>query len=132
MTNIVLASTCTIAGIGDTQASASTVVSTQPTRTADRTVARTPPVTTMIPPTEATATWFDVAETHDRHRDLDPVSPSRSRCALIIDRKSTRLNSSHVKISYAVFCLKKKNSQAQAMGGEANRGEDTLHANIDM
>src|SRR5690606_40810523 len=27
---------------------------------------------------------------------------------LFIDRKSTRLNSSHVKISYAVFCLKKK------------------------
>src|SRR5690606_2239703 len=27
-----------------------------------------------------------------------------------LDRKSTRLNSSHVKISYAVFCLKKKNS----------------------
>src|SRR5690606_40608335 len=27
-----------------------------------------------------------------------------------IDRKSTRLNSSHVKISYAVFCLKKKNA----------------------
>src|SRR5690606_41008547 len=28
--------------------------------------------------------------------------------AVLIDRKSTRLNSSHVKISYAVFCLKKK------------------------
>src|SRR5690606_40707646 len=27
------------------------------------------------------------------------------------DRKSTRLNSSHVKISYAVFCLKKKKGQ---------------------
>src|SRR6202043_4272466 len=27
-----------------------------------------------------------------------------------IDRKSTRLNSSHVRISYAVFCLKKKNN----------------------
>src|SRR5690625_6864962 len=27
------------------------------------------------------------------------------------DRKSTRLNSSHVAISYAVFCLKKKNTQ---------------------
>src|SRR3989442_7495893 len=26
----------------------------------------------------------------------------------IVDRKSTRLNSSHVRISYAVFCLKKK------------------------
>src|SRR5207253_4148763 len=29
--------------------------------------------------------------------------------ALALDRKSTRLNSSHVAISYAVFCLKKKN-----------------------
>src|SRR5690606_41523109 len=28
--------------------------------------------------------------------------------AVEVDRKSTRLNSSHVKISYAVFCLKKK------------------------
>src|SRR5207302_10559322 len=28
-----------------------------------------------------------------------------------LDRKSTRLNSSHVKISYAVFCLKKKKTQ---------------------
>src|SRR5690606_39715797 len=28
---------------------------------------------------------------------------------VLTDRKSTRLNSSHVKISYAVFCLKKKN-----------------------
>src|SRR5690606_41439469 len=30
--------------------------------------------------------------------------------ARLVDRKSTRLNSSHVKISYAVFCLKKKKS----------------------
>src|SRR5690606_42095892 len=29
------------------------------------------------------------------------------------DRKSTRLNSSHVKISYAVFCLKKKRSRSE-------------------
>src|SRR5690606_39336092 len=29
-------------------------------------------------------------------------------CFYLPDRKSTRLNSSHVKISYAVFCLKKK------------------------
>src|SRR3712207_7842336 len=28
----------------------------------------------------------------------------------VLDRKSTRLNSSHANISYAVFCLKKKNS----------------------
>src|SRR5690606_39520755 len=30
-----------------------------------------------------------------------------------VDRKSTRLNSSHVKISYAVFCLKKKKTKRQ-------------------
>src|SRR3989442_6185189 len=30
-----------------------------------------------------------------------------------IDRKSTRLNSSHVRISYAVFCLKKKAEDAE-------------------
>src|SRR5438067_13498998 len=30
--------------------------------------------------------------------------------AEFLDRKSTRLNSSHVSISYAVFCLKKKNN----------------------
>src|SRR3712207_8500257 len=29
---------------------------------------------------------------------------------LVLDRKSTRLNSSHANISYAVFCLKKKNT----------------------
>src|SRR5690625_5803531 len=32
------------------------------------------------------------------------------------DRKSTRLNSSHVAISYAVFCLKKKNKEMQHIG----------------
>src|SRR3712207_6912561 len=30
------------------------------------------------------------------------------------DRKSTRLNSSHANISYAVFCLKKKNTQSKS------------------
>ena len=34
------------------------------------------------------------------------------------DRKSTRLNSSHVKISYAVFCLKKKNEIAALAASE--------------
>src|SRR5690606_23323029 len=33
------------------------------------------------------------------------------------DRKSTRLNSSHVKNSYAVFCLKKKNNTLERRGG---------------
>src|SRR5690625_7532758 len=46
---------------------------------------------------------------------LSTVSPSWSDpwedCSSGRDRKSTRLNSSHVAISYAVFCLKKKNSK---------------------
>src|SRR5256885_9312160 len=33
-------------------------------------------------------------------------------CQIGTDRKSTRLNSSHLVISYAVFCLKKKDKQA--------------------
>src|SRR5690606_39716598 len=50
------------------------------------------------------------------------VEGSRSRLACgsglglaiaLADRKSTRLNSSHVKISYAVFCLKKKKTNKQ-------------------
>src|SRR2546428_10294760 len=34
-----------------------------------------------------------------------------AHCSPSVDRKSTRLNSSHDQISYAVFCLKKKKSQ---------------------
>src|SRR5438874_10646107 len=33
-----------------------------------------------------------------------------------LDRKSTRLNSSHVEISYAVFCLKKKKTKLHDVG----------------
>src|SRR5690606_40361334 len=38
----------------------------------------------------------------------DPGARALRGGARLADRKSTRLNSSHVKISYAVFCLKKK------------------------
>src|SRR5256885_5373230 len=41
---------------------------------------------------------------------LTPITHQRSR-----DRKSTRLNSSHLVISYAVFCLKKKNRHSSAL-----------------
>src|SRR5699024_12167305 len=37
------------------------------------------------------------------------VNTPQEKTLLLGDRKSTRLNSSHVSISYAVFCLKKKN-----------------------
>src|SRR5437667_4165286 len=38
---------------------------------------------------------------------------ARRRAAHVEDRKSTRLNSSHITISYAVFCLKKKKTKIQ-------------------
>src|SRR5690606_40127404 len=50
-----------------------------------------------------------VAFAQQNQIELTVVGPEvQSGFAEQIDRKSTRLNSSHVKISYAVFCLKKK------------------------
>src|SRR3989442_6312592 len=44
-------------------------------------------------------------------RDVETIQPRMRKR----DRKSTRLNSSHVRISYAVFCLKKKNRDIGAV-----------------
>src|SRR3712207_9219066 len=44
----------------------------------------------------------------DRRRDRRRAPPGRRVGGPARDRKSTRLNSSHANISYAVFCLKKK------------------------
>src|SRR2546430_7681446 len=48
---------------------------------------------------------------HDRLPDGEVTGRERLRD---LDRKSTRLNSSHSQISYAVFCLKKKNTYITA------------------
>src|SRR3712207_7818316 len=40
---------------------------------------------------------------------MEGVNPYVTLLLALLDRKSTRLNSSHANISYAVFCLKKKN-----------------------
>src|SRR5690625_1189117 len=50
------------------------------------------------------AEGVDKIDTLSDHRDAD----FGQKYGTLIDRKSTRLNSSHVAISYAVFCLKKK------------------------
>src|SRR3712207_7176617 len=45
---------------------------------------------------------------------LRRVGPELRRAERVVgDRKSTRLNSSHANISYAVFCLKKKNNRKE-------------------
>src|SRR5690349_23425964 len=48
------------------------------------------------------------------------------RAQPITDRKSTRLNSSHVEISYAVFCLKKKKKIIDKL---THLGDNHLHRN---
>src|SRR5215475_15663444 len=45
------------------------------------------------------------------------------------DRKSTRLNSSHVKISYAVFCLKKKKKPHQKQSHNREKTENKIYQN---
>src|SRR5207253_11374612 len=62
----------------------------------------------LIPPLRArysTYADFGAAQVED-------IVPAKE-----LDRKSTRLNSSHVAISYAVFCLKKKNSIPHILSG---------------
>src|SRR5437868_12019789 len=57
------------------------------------------PYTTLFRSVPGELTLRDVAREMRDHQVGD---------VLVTDRKSTRLNSSHVSISYAVFCLKKK------------------------
>src|ERR1022692_963018 len=62
-------------------------------------------------------------------------SPCNLVCRFCFDRKSTRLNSSHLVISYAVFCLKKKKYVFRTVHGspwseisEGERGQKTTLA----
>src|SRR4051812_49873090 len=70
---------------------------------------RRPPRSTLFPYT----TLF--RSTHPDRRGDHPDAAHRLTAAFNdardVDRKSTRLNSSHMSISYAVFCLKKKKRQ---------------------
>src|SRR5256885_3459515 len=57
----------------------------------------------------------------------------RKRGTTCLDRKSTRLNSSHLVISYAVFCLKKKNMHhSQAILCIANDISSTMFESCDI
>src|SRR5437773_6697330 len=72
---------------------------------------RRPPRSTLFPYTTLFRSFLAAQEVEALHAALDGVphqvdeehQPRRE-----LDRKSTRLNSSHITISYAVFCLKKK------------------------
>src|SRR5436309_10778051 len=72
---------------------------------------RRPPRSTLFPYTTLFRSFLPRLDDrlHRDRRQLRGDCAARNRRGAQ-DRKSTRLNSSHVKISYAVFCLKKKTS----------------------
>src|SRR5687768_17732632 len=84
---------------------------------------RRPPRSTLFPYTTLFRSWNGRhgpgVELSDPTVDLAPPSSLHVIVDVLVetgkqglrDRKSTRLNSSHGYISYAVFCLKKKNNQ---------------------
>src|SRR5437870_8744773 len=66
---------------------------------------RPPPRSTLFPYTTLFRSLGEITGEDVTEDLLDAIF---SRSSVTSDRKSTRLNSSHVAISYAVFCLKKK------------------------
>src|SRR5438874_10731913 len=92
---------------------------------------RRPPRSTLFPyttlfrsPRRIPALGSAAGRVRDR-RDADGVHVGVRRTRRAADRKSTRLNSSHVEISYAVFCLKKKKDHFMYNGTSANYGDST-------
>src|SRR3712207_7744228 len=81
---------------------------------------RRPPRSTLFPYTtlfRSQAVGCDLhelplgADALEKHHQLQAEEDLRVDAGAAQDRKSTRLNSSHANISYAVFCLKKKRIQ---------------------
>src|SRR2546430_11383085 len=85
---------------------------------------RRPPRSTLFPYT----TLFRSCERQLRACLINPLKLSNERY-LSLDRKSTRLNSSHSQISYAVFCLKKKKiSGSSALPDHVHADPSRIHA----
>src|SRR2546430_3029805 len=68
------------------------------------------PRSTLFPYTTLFRSGHLFGAEEEWRRDVAGIDPFRRPARERADRKSTRLNSSHSQISYAVFCLKKKNT----------------------
>src|SRR5258707_11229844 len=75
------------------------------------------PYTTLFRSTRRFAAGRFITGMHRAH--------GRSRASMI-DRKSTRLNSSHANISYAVFCLKKKKKKTKRLDTRDDNAKHSL------
>src|ERR1035437_10496230 len=80
---------------------------------------RRPPRSTLFPYTTLFRSGSDIAI--EDHRGL----PAERDGSLSSDRKSTRLNSSHANISYAVFCLKKTTTTRDCHGPDRSTRNET-------
>src|SRR2546427_4999597 len=78
---------------------------------------RRPPRSTLFPYTTLFRSTDGDAHRLQAAAELEGIGPGKDQDGLADpDRKSTRLKSSHSQISYAVFCLKKKNKTAHTTG----------------
>src|SRR5438034_3945035 len=90
-----------------------------------------PPTSTLFPYTTLFRSQRELARGEggrDQHvggREVrvDPAAPVALAAVVARDRKSTRLNSSHTVISYAVFCLKKKKTYKDGLRRYAVKAE---------
>src|SRR2546430_2998483 len=65
--------------------------------------------------------WMASEPKHLSRRAREAIREARERSGVAVDRKSTRLNSSHSQISYAVFCLKKKHDYKEETSTEVDQ-----------
>src|SRR5436309_11931546 len=80
---------------------------------------RRPPRSTLFPYTTLFRSMLEPSPSTRSPQKHTAPSANATWSRACPDRKSTRLNSSHVKISYAVFCLKKKNNATSLNHAEA-------------
>src|SRR3712207_8482320 len=88
---------------------------------------RRPPRSTLFPYTTLFRSTVGTGHNLKNRSNVDPCRSLQKVCLRVVstDRKSTRLNSSHANISYAVFCLKKKKKEHRT-----HRALDYLHIRV--
>src|SRR5438132_2522090 len=92
---------------------------------------RRPPRSTLFPYTTLFRSSGDADKKVSKPKLIEYVSTmTKNGSIVVIDRKSTRLNSSHTVISYAVFCLKKKKKKKKKKELPNNKSKTYRQVNI--
>src|SRR2546429_7025396 len=91
---------------------------------------RRPPRSTLFPYTTLFRSLEEGAKVVATYRKQEELDALKIRAGVHTDRKSTRLNSSHGYISYAVFCLKKKKKAHRSIIRDIKRTTNHLTDNV--